>query len=117
MHLPATIGDYTDFYSSREHATNIGIMLRGKDNALQPNWTTLPVGYHGRASSVFPPGTSIVRPSGQLQKDPKDPPCPFSAKPMHFQITTQCSFTSLISWTVHVIFCCTFSTEEDDLMA
>ena len=69
MHLPAAIGDYTDFYSSREHATNVGIMFRGKENALQPNWLHLPVGYHGRASSVFLSGTDIVRPSGQLQKD------------------------------------------------
>jgi fumarylacetoacetase len=52
MHMPALVGDYTDFYSSREHATNVGIMFRGKDNALQPNWLHLPVGYHGRASSV-----------------------------------------------------------------
>ena len=57
MHLPAAIGDYTDFYSSREHATNVGIMFRGKDNALQPNWLHLPVGYHGRASSVVVSGT------------------------------------------------------------
>eukprot|EP00814_Leptocylindrus_danicus_P007188 CAMPEP_0116022932 /NCGR_PEP_ID=MMETSP0321-20121206/11275_1 /TAXON_ID=163516 /ORGANISM="Leptocylindrus danicus var. danicus, Strain B650" /LENGTH=449 /DNA_ID=CAMNT_0003494085 /DNA_START=75 /DNA_END=1424 /DNA_ORIENTATION=- len=73
MHLPAEIGDYTDFYSSREHATNVGIMFRGKENALQPNWLHLPVGYHGRASSVFLSGTDIVRPSGQLQKNAKDP--------------------------------------------
>ena len=49
MHLPAQIGDYTDFYSSREHATNVGTMFRGKDNALQPNWLHLPVGYHGES--------------------------------------------------------------------
>lgn len=73
MHLPARIGDYTDFYSSREHATNVGIMFRGKDNALQPNWLHLPVGYHGRASSVVVSGTDIRRPCGQLQKDPADP--------------------------------------------
>ena len=73
MHLPATIGDYTDFYSSREHATNVGIMFRGKDNALQPNWLHLPVGYHGRASSVVVSGTDIIRPSGQLQIDREDP--------------------------------------------
>eukprot|EP00928_Gymnodinium_smaydae_P059597 TRINITY_DN4298_c0_g1_i5.p1 TRINITY_DN4298_c0_g1~~TRINITY_DN4298_c0_g1_i5.p1 ORF type:complete len:707 (-),score=73.38 TRINITY_DN4298_c0_g1_i5:148-2268(-) len=73
MHLPAEIGDYTDFYSSREHATNVGIMFRGKDNALQPNWLHLPVGYHGRASSVVPSGTPIVRPRGQLQADNDDP--------------------------------------------
>lgn len=72
MHLPAEIGDYTDFYSSREHATNVGIMFRGKENALQPNWLHLPVGYHGRASSVVVSGTPIVRPRGQLQADNND---------------------------------------------
>lgn len=73
MHLPAKIGDYTDFYSSREHATNVGTMFRGADNALQPNWLHLPVGYHGRASSVFVSGVNVVRPTGQLQKDAVDP--------------------------------------------
>ena len=72
MHMPATIGDYTDFYSSREHATNVGIMFRGKDNALQPNWLHLPVGYHGRASSVVVSGSDVVRPNGQLQVDKDD---------------------------------------------
>ena len=73
MHLPAMIGDYTDFYSSREHATNVGIMFRGKDNALQPNWLHLPVGYHGRSSSVVISGTDVRRPRGQLQIDKTDP--------------------------------------------
>lgn len=73
MHLPARISEYTDFYSSREHATNVGIMFRGVDNALQPNWLHLPVGYHGRASSVVVSGTDIIRPCGQLQKTPTDP--------------------------------------------
>jgi fumarylacetoacetase len=73
MHLPAKIGDYTDFYSSRDHATNVGIMIRGKDNALQPNWLHLPVGYHGRASSVVVSGTDVSRPAGQLQVDKADP--------------------------------------------
>lgn len=72
MHLPANIGDYTDFYSSREHATNVGIMFRGVDNALQPNWLHLPVGYHGRSSSVVISGTDVVRPSGQVQLDKVD---------------------------------------------
>eukprot|EP01138_Halocafeteria_seosinensis_P015496 gb/GECG01015814.1/.p1 GENE.gb/GECG01015814.1/~~gb/GECG01015814.1/.p1 ORF type:complete len:446 (+),score=52.21 gb/GECG01015814.1/:1-1338(+) len=72
MELPAVIGDYTDFYSSKEHATNVGTMFRGKDNALQPNWTYLPVGYHGRSSSVIKSGIDIHRPQGQLQKDPND---------------------------------------------
>eukprot|EP00980_Cylindrotheca_fusiformis_P014360 scaffold3827_cov179-Cylindrotheca_fusiformis.AAC.24 len=73
MCLPVSIGEYTDFYSSREHATNVGIMYRGKDNALQPNWLHLPVGYHGRASTIICSGQSVVRPCGQLQIDPKDP--------------------------------------------
>mmetsp|Transcript_24014 Transcript_24014/g.77129 ORF Transcript_24014/g.77129 Transcript_24014/m.77129 type:complete len:438 (-) Transcript_24014:1513-2826(-) len=73
MELPARIGDYTDFYSSREHATNVGTMFRGADNALQPNWLHLPVGYHGRASSVVLSGTPVHRPHGQLQKDATDP--------------------------------------------
>lgn len=72
MQMPAEVGDYTDFYSSREHATNVGIMFRGKDNALQPNWLHLPVGYHGRASSVVVSGTPIARPRGQLQADAND---------------------------------------------
>ncbi len=65
MHLPAMVRDYTDFYSSREHATNVGIMFRGRDNALMPNWLHLPVGYHGRASSLVVSGTDVVRPCGQ----------------------------------------------------
>ncbi|GEN35429.1 fumarylacetoacetase [Aneurinibacillus danicus] len=65
--LPAQIGDYTDFYASKEHATNVGIMFRGKENALMPNWTHLPVGYHGRASSVILSGTDIRRPQGQMK--------------------------------------------------
>jgi len=72
MLLPAKIGDYTDFYSSREHATNVGIMFRGKDNALQPNWLHLPVGYHGRSSSVVVSGVPVRRPMGQT-KGPDDP--------------------------------------------
>ncbi|XP_047436868.1 fumarylacetoacetase [Mugil cephalus] len=74
MHLPADIGDYTDFYSSRDHATNVGIMFRGKENALMPNWLRLPVGYHGRASSVIVSGSPIRRPSGQMRPDQTKPP-------------------------------------------
>lgn len=62
--LPCKVGDYTDFYSSRDHATNVGTMFRGKDNALQPNWLWLPVGYHGRASSVVVSPQILKRPSG-----------------------------------------------------
>ncbi|XP_073852612.1 fumarylacetoacetase isoform X6 [Macaca fascicularis] len=74
MHLPATIGDYTDFYSSRQHATNVGIMFRDKENALMPNWLHLPVGYHGRASSIVVSGTPIRRPMGQMKPDDSKPP-------------------------------------------
>lgn len=73
MQLPASIGDYTDFYSSREHATNVGTMFRGKENALMPNWLHLPVGYHGRASSIIVSGTDVLRPSGQLKPSDGDP--------------------------------------------
>jgi fumarylacetoacetase len=65
LHLPIEIGDYTDFYSSRQHATNVGIMFRDPANALLPNWLHIPVGYHGRASSIVVSGTDILRPSGQ----------------------------------------------------
>lgn len=69
MLLPIQIGDYTDFYSSREHATNVGKMFRDPENALLPNWLHLPVGYHGRASSIVVSGTPIKRPSGQILPD------------------------------------------------
>lgn len=65
MLLPVDIGDYTDFYSSREHATNVGTMFRDPENALLPNWLHLPVGYHGRSSSIVVSGTRIRRPNGQ----------------------------------------------------
>jgi fumarylacetoacetase len=74
MVKPVEIGDYTDFYSSRQHATNVGIMLRGPDNALMPNWLHLPVAYHGRASSVVISGEDIRRPCGQTKAD--DAPSP-----------------------------------------
>lgn len=66
MQLPVHIGDYTDFYSSREHATNVGKMFRDPENALLPNWLHLPVGYHGRSSTIVPSGTPVRRPYGQL---------------------------------------------------
>ena len=64
MHLPVSIGDYTDFYSSMEHATNVGKMFRDPENALLPNWRHIPVGYHGRASSIVESGVPIHRPKG-----------------------------------------------------
>jgi fumarylacetoacetase len=74
MHMPVRVGDYTDFYSSIEHATNVGKMFRDPENALLPNWKHIPVGYHGRASSIVPSGTPIHRPKGQLMPKGADRP-------------------------------------------
>jgi fumarylacetoacetase len=65
MQLPVQIGDYTDFYSSKEHATNVGMMFRDPANALLPNWLHIPVGYHGRSSTIVPSGIPVHRPMGQ----------------------------------------------------
>ncbi|RHZ66585.1 hypothetical protein Glove_306g45 [Diversispora epigaea] len=86
MHLPANIGDFTDFYASKEHATNVGTMFRGKDNALMPNWTHLPVGYHGRSSSIVVSGTDIVRPSGQISPGKDQPPIFGASKKLDFEL-------------------------------
>jgi fumarylacetoacetase len=90
MHLPAQIGDYTDFYSSRQHATNVGTMFRDPNNALLPNWLHLPVGYHGRASSVVISGTPIKRPNGQTlpmgEENPVFGPC----RLMDFELEMGC---------------------------
>jgi fumarylacetoacetase len=69
LHMPVTVADYVDFYSSRDHATNLGRILRPGSEPLLPNWTHLPVGYHGRTSTVVPSGTPIMRPSGQRRGD------------------------------------------------
>lgn len=71
LHLPFFVRSYTDFYASREHATNVGTMFRGPENALPPNWLHIPIGYNGRASSVVVSGTSVHRPWGQL-KSPEE---------------------------------------------
>ncbi|KAL5019937.1 hypothetical protein ScPMuIL_002829 [Solemya velum] len=86
MHVPAKIGDYTDFYSSKNHAYNVGVMFRGPDNALMPNWTHLPVGYHGRSSSVVISGTPIHRPSGQIRPDESQPPIFSTCKLFDFEL-------------------------------
>jgi len=86
MHLPVKIGDYTDFYSSIHHATNVGTMFRGKENALMPNWKHLPVGYHGRASSIVVSGTPITRPCGQKRPDLEAPPQYGPCKLMDFEL-------------------------------
>ena len=74
LHLPIAVAGYTDFYSSREHATNVGIMFRGKDNALQPNWLHMPIAYNGRASTVVVSGTKVRRPQGQLKPPSAESP-------------------------------------------
>jgi len=79
MHLPIFVRSYTDFYSSKEHATNVGTMFRGPENALPPNWLHMPIGYNGRASTVVVSGTDIHRPWGQLKSPgeaaPRFAPC------------------------------------------
>src|SRR5258708_7375153 len=84
--LPVEIGDYTDFYSSREHATNVGTMLRGPENALMPNWLHLPVAYHGRASSVVVSGTDIHRPLGQSKADEAPAPTFGPSRSLDFEL-------------------------------
>lgn len=74
MVMPVKVGDYTDFYSSKEHATNVGTMFRDPANALLPNWLHLPVAYHGRASSIVVSGTPIHRPKGQTRPNDNEPP-------------------------------------------
>ncbi|KAH7715548.1 fumarylacetoacetase [Aphelenchoides avenae] len=86
MHLPAEIGDYTDFYCSIHHATNVGIMFRGPENALFQNWKWLPVGYHGRASSVVVSGTPIRRPWGQTKADDLAEPTYNPSKLVDFEL-------------------------------
>jgi len=86
MHLPCVIGDYTDFYSSIHHATNVGTMFRGKDNALMPNWKQLPVGYHGRSSTVMVSGTPVRRPNGQTRPNEAEPPVFGPCKLMDFEL-------------------------------
>lgn len=86
MLLPVEIGDYTDFYSSREHATNVGSMLRGPDNALMPNWLHLPVAYHGRASSVVVSGTDVRRPNGQTKSDGSPSPTFGPSRSLDFEL-------------------------------
>ncbi len=86
MLLPVNVGDYTDFYSSRDHATNVGTMFRDPDNALLPNWLHIPVGYHGRASSIIVSGQEIKRPKGQTRPDPEAPPVFGPCKLLDFEL-------------------------------
>jgi fumarylacetoacetase len=83
--LPVTVGDYTDFYSSREHATNVGALFR-PDNPLMPNWLHLPVAYHGRSSSIVISGTDIRRPLGQMRPGTEGPPVFGPSKSMDYEL-------------------------------
>ena len=74
LHLPVMVSEYTDFYAGRHHATNVGTMFRGAENALPPNWLHIPIGYNGRASSVVVSGTDVRRPWGQLKGPDFDAP-------------------------------------------
>lgn len=84
--MPIEIGDYTDFYSSREHATNVGTMFRDPNNALLPNWLHVPVGYHGRSSSVIPSGQNIHRPKGQTKPNEDQGPVFGPSKMIDFEL-------------------------------
>ena len=86
MLMPVRVGDYTDFYSSIEHATNVGIMFRDPANALLPNWRHIPVGYHGRSSSIVVSGTGIHRPKGQTKADADDFPVFGPSKQVDFEL-------------------------------
>lgn len=88
MHLPITVAGYTDFYSSKEHATNVGSMFRDPANALLPNWLHLPVGYNGRASSVVVSGTEIRRPMGQVKPPSAELPLFAACAKLDFELET-----------------------------
>ena len=79
LHMPMVVSEYTDFYAGRHHATNVGTMFRGAENALPPNWLHIPIGYNGRASTVVVSGTDITRPNGQTKapdaENPSFGPC------------------------------------------
>ena len=86
MLLPVAIGDYTDFYSSKEHATNVGVMFRDPANALLPNWLWIPVAYHGRASSVVVSGTNFHRPKGQIKPNELEDPIFSPSRQIDFEL-------------------------------
>ncbi len=86
LHMPVAFSGYTDFYSSKEHATNVGVMFRGKDNALQPNWLHMPIGYNGRASTVVVSGTKVRRPRGQLKPPGAELPSFGACKRLDFEL-------------------------------
>ena len=88
LHLPLHVPGYTDFYSSKEHATNVGTMFRDPKNALLPNWTELPVGYNGRASTIIVSGQDVVRPSGQIKPNADERPIFSACRRLDFELET-----------------------------
>ena len=88
MLLPIEVPGYTDFYSSKEHAYNVGCMFRDPKNALMQNWSELPVGYNGRASSVVVSGTDLVRPSGQIKLPNEERPVFSACRKLDFELET-----------------------------
>ena len=88
MQLPVLIGDYTDFYSSKEHATNVGKMFRDPENALLPNWLHIPVGYHGRSSTIVPSGIPVNRPMGQMLPNGETTPVFGPSRSVDFELET-----------------------------
>lgn len=98
MLMPVRVPNYTDFYSSEEHATNVGSMFRDPKNALLPNWKHIPVGYHGRASSIVVSGTNILRPKGQVKPPDSDLPVFCPTRKLDFELEVafiSCSDTKL----------------------
>lgn len=88
MLLPVEIGDYTDFYSSEQHAYNVGCLFRDPNNALLPNWKHIPVGYHGRSSSIIPSGQAIHRPKGQKKPPTEEVPVFGQSNLLDFELET-----------------------------
>jgi fumarylacetoacetase len=88
LHLPVQIPGYTDFYSSKEHATNVGSMFRDPKNALLPNWSEMPIGYNGRASSVVVSGTPVRRPNGQLKLPDQERPVFGACRKLDIELET-----------------------------
>lgn len=88
MVLPVEIGDYTDFYSSEQHAFNVGCLFRDPENALMPNWKHIPVGYHGRASSIIPSGVNFHRPKGQKKPPTEQVPVFGNCNLLDFELET-----------------------------
>lgn len=86
MLMPVRVGDYTDFYSSEQHAYNVGCMFRDPNNALLPNWKYIPVGYHGRSSSIVVSGTPVHRPKGQQKPSDNEPPIFGPCKLLDFEL-------------------------------